>query len=138
MSLFCPRKDLRVQNFVLKLLNNNCPGLRAVMEGPRIDRRVNMVLVVMIIPIENNRLQIGRAFTAVTKEFSNMGVSVVLDEPHELDQVVLGFRFEGDMHFIRATAKHLDPMGGGFHQLGLQMVEVVSGSNYPELESVDF
>ena len=138
MSLFCEKKDLRVQNFVLKLLNNNCPGLRAMMEGPRVDRRVNMVLVVMIIPIENDRLQIDQAFTAVTKEFSNAGASVVLDEPNELDQVVLGFRFEGDMHFVRAEARHLDPMGGGFYQLGFQMVEVVSGSHYPELASADF
>ncbi len=97
---------------------------------------MNLVLVVLIVPVETDRPQVGRAFTAVTKEFSNTGVAVVLEEPEELDQAILGFRFEGQMTFVRAQAKHLDPMGGGFHQLGFQMLEVVSPSDYPELESL--
>ena len=119
MSLFSKRKDLAVQSFVLKLVNNNSPGLTAKLEGPRLDSRVNLVLVVLIVPVETDRPQAGRAFTAVTKEFSNTGVAVVLKEPEQLDQAILGFRFEGQMTFVRARAKHRHPMGGGFHQLGL-------------------
>ena len=35
MSLFRKNKDRWVQSFILKLVNNNCPDLRAMMEGPR-------------------------------------------------------------------------------------------------------
>lgn len=138
MSLFSKRKDFGVQSFVLKLVNNSCPGLIARLEGPRIDSRVNLVVVVMIIPVHDGKIQTEQAFTAVTKEFSNAGVAVVLDHPVALDHAILGFRFEGGMTFIRSQAKHRDPMGGGFHQLGFQLFEVVAPCDHPELESMSF
>jgi hypothetical protein len=136
MSLFSKKKDVAVTNFVLKLINNNCPRLATILEDLRGDSRVNLVVVVMVIPLENGRLQVPQAFTAVTKEFSNTGVAVVLDQPHRMHQAVLGFRFEGTMTFIRAEAKHTDPMGGGFCQIGFHLIEIVSPADYPELKSL--
>jgi hypothetical protein len=138
MPLFSKKKDLSVTSFLLKLVNNNCPGLTALLEGPRNDSRVNLVMVVMIIPLEGKNLESRRAFTAVTKEFSCTGVAVVLDRPQPLDKAILGFRFEGEMTFVRAEAKHINPMGGGFYQLGFQLQEVISLGDYPELESLGF
>jgi len=109
-----------------------------MLEGPRIESRVNMVVVVMIVPIEKGRPQVGRTFMAVTKEFSTSGVAVVLNGPQPLDQVILGFRYEGAMTFMRAEAKHLNPMGGGFYQLGFQMLETVNVGDWPELKSLGF
>ena len=136
MSLFSKRKDLAVHSLVLKLVNNHCPKLTAMQEGPRGDSRVNLVVAVMIVPIENKQLQVQQAFTAITKEFSSDGVGVVLNQPKGLDQAVLGFRVEGEMNFVRAQARHLDPMGGGFYQVGLQLIEIVSLSDYPQLRSL--
>lgn len=138
MPLFSKRKDLGVQSFVLKLVNNNCPELVSRLDGPRSDSRVNLVTVVMIVPVLDGNIHADRAFTAITKEFSSTGVAVVLDQVRPLDQAILGFRFEGAMTFIRAQAKHRDPMGGGFHQLGFQLFEIVSPSDYPELEPLSF
>ena len=138
MPLFAKKKQLGVQSLVLKMVNNNCPELKALMEGPRNDSRVNLVVVVMVIPFEKDRLFVESAFTAVTKEFSSTGVAVILDRPRGLDQVVLGFRFEGEMRFIRAQARHLNPMGGGFSQLGFQMLHLVTVHDYPDLESMSF
>ncbi len=138
MPFFTKKKDFSVQSFILKLVNNNCPELTAMLEGPRIESRVNMVVVVMIVPMEKGRPQVGRTFMAVTKEFSTSGVAVVLNGPQPLDQVILGFRYEGAMTFMRAEAKHLNPMGGGFYQLGFQMLETVNVGDWPELKSLGF
>jgi hypothetical protein len=138
MPLFAKKKQLGVQSLVLKMVNNNCPELKALMEGPRNDSRVNLVVVVMVIPFEKDRLFVESAFTAVTKEFSGTGVAVILDRPRALDHVVLGFRFEGEMRFVRARARHVNPMGGGFSQLGFQMLHVVTIHDYPELKSMSF
>jgi hypothetical protein len=138
MPLFAKKKELGVQSLVLKMVNNNCPELKALMEGPRNDSRVNLVVVVMVIPLKKGRLFVESAFTAVTKEFSNTGVAVVLDRPRALEQVILGFRFEGEMRFVRAEARHLDPMGGGFSQLGFQMLDVVTVHDHPQLKSMSF
>ena len=136
MSLFSKRKDLGVRSFVLKLINTHCPELRALIEGPRLDSRVNMTVTVLVIPVEDKRLQVAQAFTAVTREFSNEGVGIVLDRPKGPDQAILGFRLEDAMVFVRAEAKHLEPMGGGFYHLGLHLIEIVSPVDYPELRSL--
>ncbi len=138
MPLFARRKDLRVQGFIHNLVNNNCPELIAMIEGPRLDRRVNLTIVVLIIPIKGGRPQPSEAFNVVTKEFSNTGLAIVLDEPIALDDVVIGFRREADMTFARGKAKHLNPLGGGFHQLGFRLTEMVHVGDHPELKSVSF
>jgi hypothetical protein len=138
MQLFSRRKSREVQSFVLKLLNTNCPKLAARQEEARLDRRVNLVVVVTIIPFDGGCPQVRQGFTAMTREFSNTGVGVVLDHPRYIEHAILGFRFEGEMTFLRAEAKHLQPMGGGFYHLGFHLLEVVSLSEYPQLESLDF
>lgn len=136
--LFSPRKEHEVQSFLLKLVNNNCPELRALAEGPRLETRINLTLVVLVIPFKKQRPVIEEMFAAVTKEFSTTGVSLVLSEPRGVDEVILGFRFEGGMKFVRAEAKHLNPMGAGFYQLGLKLVEMVHTADYPVLASVSY
>lgn len=136
VSLFSQPKDHAVQNFVLRLLNSHCPGLAAKIDGPRADSRVNLVVVVAIVPIVQKRLQVDEAFTAVTKEFSKVGVGVVLDRPLTLEQALLGFRTDGQMTFLRGQAVHLDAMGGGFYHLGVQLLDVVSTDDYPQLKTI--
>ncbi len=138
MPLFTKNKVSRVKSFVIKLVNNNCPKLKSLIEGPRRDSRVNMTVVVMVIPLEGKALQVGQALMAVTKEFSSTGVAIVLDHPRGMDEAVLGFRFEGEMTYIHAKAKHLNPIGGGFYQLGFELEEIVSPGDYPKLQSLSF
>jgi hypothetical protein len=139
MSVFAHNtKKREVQGFVLKIVNNQCAELKAMIEGPRLDRRVNLTMVALVIPVERGKLRIGQAFSAVTKEFSCTGLSIVLDDTRDLDEVILGFRWEGKVTYARARAKHFNPMGGGFHQVGLQMTEILSGSDFPELQLLNF
>jgi hypothetical protein len=129
------KKLMGVQNFVLKVMNNNCPELKALIEGPRRDKRVNLSLVVLVVPLEDGELKIGDAFSAVTQEWSVAGVGIILDRQRALDEVILGFHLEDDMTYLRAKAKHLSPMGSGFYHLGLEMTEVVPSSKYLELKT---
>jgi len=128
------KKILSVQNFVLKIINNNCPELKALIEGPRLDKRVNLSLVVLVVPLEDRKLQVDNAFYAVTRELSANGVGIILSQQRALDEVVLGFRLQSEMTFVLATAKHLNAMGNGFYHLGLEMMEIVPSSKYPELQ----
>jgi hypothetical protein len=139
MSLFTQNgKKRAIQGFVLKIVNNQCPELKALMEGPRADRRVNLTMVVLVIPVEQKKLRVGQAFAAVTKEFSATGLSIVLSEPKSLEEVVLVFRWESESTYIKAHVKHLNPMGGGFYQLGVQMTEILDNSDYRELQLLNF
>ncbi len=128
------KKMLEVQNFVLKVINNNCPELKAFLEGPRRDKRVNLSLVVLVVPLQDGELQVGKAFYAITSELSISGVGIILAQQRALVDVVLGFRLKNEMSFVYATAKHLNPMGNGFCHLGLEMTEIVPISKYPQLQ----
>jgi len=136
VPLFMRDRKRAVQSFILNVVNNSCPELAALIEGPRLENRVNLTLAVLVVPVENGKPLAENAFTAVTKEFSTAGLALVLDEPKALDEVIVGFRWEREMTFVRATAKHLNPMGGGFHQLGFRMTEIVHRGQYSELQSL--
>lgn len=138
MPLFTRRKDYAVQTFVVALLNQNCPALRDQLDGPRVEGRVNLTKVVMVVPVEDKKLVVRQAFTAVTKEFSSSGVAVAVDHPCGLDEAVLGFRWRGNITWIRAKAKHLHPMGGGFFHLGFRMTERLNAADHPELTKLVF
>ncbi len=138
MPLFSQKKEIAVQSFILDVVNNNCLDVKALADGPRLENRVNLTLVVMIIPVEGKELKTEQAFAAVTKEFSTTGLAVVLDQPMGLDEVILAFRREREMTFVRATARHLNPIGGGFFQLGFQMTEMVHVGDYPQLRRISF
>jgi hypothetical protein len=131
-------KEQEVQRFVLRVVNNNCEDLENLIDGPRLEGRVRLSIVVLVIPVEKNRPVIERTFAAVTKEFSSTGVALVVDSPRAPEKAILGFRWEGAMRFVRAEARHLNPMGVGFYQLGLQLIRMVRPSQYPELESLCF
>ncbi len=138
MPLFARKKDSAVQAFILAMLNQNCPALQEGRDGPRLEKRVNLTKVVMVIPVEEGEFLIRRAFTAVTKEFSSSGVAVVIDHVCGPDEALLGFRWRGSISWVRAKAKHLQPMGGGFFQLGFRMTELLQSAASPELAKIVF
>ncbi|MGO9111068.1 MAG: hypothetical protein ACLP9L_17740 [Thermoguttaceae bacterium] len=140
MQLFARKnkKESAVRAFIVSLLNQNCHAIQEQLDGPRLEGRVNLTKVVMVIPVEEKEPLIHRAFTAITKEFSSSGVAVVIDHPYGLDEALLGFRWRGSITWIRAKAKHLDPMGGNFFQLGFRMTERLDLGDHPELADIVF
>jgi hypothetical protein len=137
MSLFTRNKRNRIQAVVLKILNNHRLREDSFPDGPRLDRRVNISLVTIVIPLEGRQLCLGRAFSAVTKEMSNTGLSIVLDDPIALDEAVFGFHCGEEMTFLRGKARHLYHMGSGFYQIGFLLTDACDISDFPELQTVE-
>ncbi|HID77381.1 MAG TPA: hypothetical protein EYP56_15470 [Planctomycetaceae bacterium] len=138
LPLFTRRGEREVQGLMVKLLNNHSAELDALIEGPRLEGRVRLCIPVVVIPMEEGQLHLEQAFAAVTKEFSSVGVSLVLCEPRGLDEAVLAFRYEREMRFVRGEARHLNPMGAGFYQIGFRLKELIHPGDYPELQEVHF
>jgi len=138
VPIFSRKREQEVQSFILKVVNNNCSELEALVEGPRLEGRVRLCVVVLVIPIENGKPVFDRTFAAVTKEFSTSGLSLVVKGARVPEESIIAFRWEREMRFVRAEARHLNPMGAGFHQLGLQLIRMLHASEYPELKSISF
>jgi len=138
MALFSRKRVSEVQGFMLKLINNNCSELKSLLEGPRLEGRVRLTIVVLVIPMVKGKPSLPQMFAAVTKEFSTTGVSLVINHARTPDEVILAFRWERSMRYVRAKAKHLSPMGAGFFQLGMQLTGMAYTDDYPGLEEVTF
>ena len=136
MLLFAKRKEREVQAFMTKLVNNNCEELELLGEGPRLENRVRLSVVVLVIPVEHDKPVLEKTFPVVTKEFSTTGVALVLTESRGMNDVILAFRMERAMKFVRGKARHLNPMGAGFYQLGVKLTEIICPADYPGLGSV--
>ncbi len=136
MWFFSRRKDLSVPSFILKLVNSHCAEVEAISEGPRLEGRVNLTVVVLVVPLEKGRIRGDRAFSALTKEFATGGIALVLEKARGVDEVLVGFWCEGEMKYLRGKAKHLSPLGGGFYQLGVKLLQMVHPSDFPELEKL--
>jgi hypothetical protein len=138
VPLFSKRRDLEIQSFMVKLINNNCASLESFNEGPRDERRVRLTVVILLVPVKDGKPNVERMIPAVTKEFSTRGVAVVTNEPRGFDQVVLGFRCEGYMKWIAAKAKYVHPMGAGFYQAGFLMNRLIPTGDHSELDKITF
>jgi hypothetical protein len=136
MLLFSRNKTAGVQTFLLKLVNNHCPDLGALFDNRRDETRAPVCVVTLVVPFEDGKPNVAKHFPTVTKEFSTTGVSIVLDQPQGLEEVILAFRWENEMTFVKGTAKHLNPMGAGFYHLGIQLSTIVRADEYPDLENL--
>lgn len=133
MLLFSRNKQIGVQTFLLRLVNNHCPELGPLFDNRRDETRVPVCVATLVVPLKDGKPSLSEHFPTVTKEFSTTGVSIVLNEPRGLDDVILAFRWESEMTFIKGKARHLNPMGAGFYHLGIQLSTVVRADEYPEL-----
>lgn len=129
------REEQEAQRLLVRLLNQNCGEL--LHEGPRDERRVNLTLIVLIVPLDGKQPCIDRAFTATTKDISSTGLSLVTKHEYAGDRLLLGIRNDdGRTHFLKAEVRHWDPLAGGFFQLGAQVTGVAAVCDYPGLETL--
>ena len=113
MPIFSRKRECEVQSFVLKVVNNNCAELENLIEGPRLEGRVRLCVVVLVVPVENGKPVVEKTFSAVTKEFSTSGLALVVDSARAPEEAIVAFRWEREMRYVRAEARHLNPMGAG-------------------------
>jgi hypothetical protein len=138
MPLFSRKKDTGVQSFVVALINQNCPALHDRLDGPRLEGRVNLTLPVLVVPAKGKKFAAEQGFAVTTKEFSSSGVAVVVDHACGPEEAAIGFRLRESVTWIRAKAKHVHPMGGGFFQIGYQLMERLHVGDHPELADFVF
>ena len=130
------RKQQQVQNQLVKLLNNHCSGVKNCIDGPRGEGRVNLTIPVVMAPWSHKRPSIELAFSATTRELSSNGLSVVVPEPVTCENVVIGWCFEQQMRFAQGKFRHQDPIGAGFWNAGIELIEMLSLEEWPELKQL--
>lgn len=136
MFSFDTRKRLvAIRGFVRQLMDTTSPN-RPPLEGEfRAENRSSRALPILLAPWENLQPIVDESTYAVTKDFSDHGLSLVLHQPFKSDQVVVVLWLE-HAYFGLGEVRQNVPLGGGFWQVGIELTDVVNTGEYPQLESL--
>lgn len=131
------RRMKDAQGYLTKIANNHSPTLEAYALGEREERRLNLTIPVYVVPALGNVVDVAAAKATVTKEFSSIGFSVILDEALGTDEAVVVMAWDGTTTYFRGDVKHQSPIGAGLWQCGIQVTEIVPSGEYPELGTLE-
>ena len=89
--------------------------------------------MVIVVPSIDDRPSREQAFATVTREVSSVGMSLVLSERLAVSEVFLVLEVEREMKYVKADVRHQGPLGAGLWQAGVQLTEIITPGDYPEL-----
>jgi hypothetical protein len=126
-------KEIEVQRLLTKIINVHSRSLDALREGPRGELRVDLAMVVIVVPSIDGRPDRQQAFATVTREVSSTGMSLVLSERLEGREVFLVIDVQKEMRYVRGEIRHQGPLGAGLYQAGVKLTELLTIGDYPEM-----
>jgi len=136
MFSFDTRKRLcEVRSFVRQVVDLTTPGLPPDSGEFRADGRSNRALPVLLTPWEDDQPVVEESTYAITKDLSDRGLSLVLQQPLKSVHVVAGLWLESP-RFALAEVRQNSPLGGGFWQLGLELVQLLDAAEFPQVQSL--
>jgi hypothetical protein len=136
MPLFDTQKRLNeVRCFVRRLVDLTSPNLPPLEGESRLDDRSNRVVPAVVSPWEHGRPIVNEVTYGLTKDLSDRGLSVVLHQPFRSPQAVVGLWLEGPQ-FALGDVRQNVPLGGGFWQLGVELVDLLDPAEWPDVQSL--
>jgi hypothetical protein len=117
-----------VSGFIRQLVDLTSPNRPPLDGDSRADTRSNRSLPALLAPWERGNPVVEEVAYALTKDFSDRGLALVLPQPFRAVDVVVGL-WLGSPRFVLAEVRQNAALGGGFWQLGIEITELVdSGS----------
>lgn len=138
MYSFDGRKQLfEVQGILRRAIDSSAPNLVPEDSELRYDSRANRTFPLVLAPWVDDRALVGKAITALSKNLSSQGLTVLHAEPIEADELVVGFRLDSETYYILGRVRHRTPLGGGYGQLGIELTRIVSPTEYGSLDKLE-
>ena len=131
------RKRNKAQRFLARIINNECSLMDRMREGPRNEPRINLAIVVIVVPLKDGNLRIEDAFVTVTREVSTSGLCLVLQEKYEGDELIVGIQTDEETKFILTEVRHQEPLAAGLFQIGVVVAEAARERDFPELSVME-
>lgn len=137
-SFSARKKSVDFQRYVRRLIDLTIPNRAGATNVERYENRHNRVIPALLCPWEGNTPIVSRAVVAITKDLADRGVGLILTEPFDATEVVVGFydreaTAEQPWFFLGVTRTSV-PIGGGFWLLGIELTEFMNESWHSQLE----
>ena len=123
--------------YIRRICDLTTPNLPTAGSVTRSENRLNRSIPTLICPWVKSQPIVEESFTCLTSDLSDHGACLILSQPIQLEQIVLGFWVESaDMRepwFFLAEARRCQPTGGGFWNLGVELLEFANDPYSEEL-----
>ncbi len=138
MYSFDGRKQLlEVQGILRRAIDSSAPNVVPPDSELRYDSRSHRTFPMVLAPWADDRAVLGKAITALSKNLSSQGLTVLHVDPFESDDLVVGFRLDEETHYMLGRVRHRTALGGGFGQLGIELTRVVTPTEYGSLDKLE-
>ena len=127
------RRECEVRSFLRQLVDLTSPNVPPLEGEARSEDRSNRSLPTLLVPWERGEPVVDESAYAITKDFSERGVSLTLPQPFRADQIVVGL-WLGSPRFVLGEIRQNTPLGGGFWQLGVELTGLLDPAEHPQLE----
>jgi hypothetical protein len=140
MFSFTARKKVAdVQPLIRRIIDLTTPNCGRMEQGNRYENRHNRCVPVLLSPWRDDQPVISTSVLAITKDFSDRGVGIIVNEPVDALEVALGFYLEKDMSepwYFLGSRHSLVPIGGNFWLLGIELTEFINESHQQALAAL--
>lgn len=121
------KKSVDLSPYVRRICDLTTPNMTTSTELVRVENRYNRVIPTLILPCVGGRPLLDAHVIGVTKDIADHGIGLVLSEPFQAKNVLLGFWIDSEKMsepwFFSATARRCVAVGGGFWTLGVELDE---------------
>jgi hypothetical protein len=138
MFSFSSRKpSIDLCPYVRRICDLTTPNLPNVASVARSENRSNRAIPTLICPWENSKPVVDECSTCLTTDLSDRGARLVLPQPVHVEQVLLGYWIdEADMPdpwFFLGEVRRCQAAGGGFWNLGVELIELANNQYRDDL-----
>ena len=88
----------------------------------------------LVVPLNDECPDIAKAFTAMTKDVSAMGIGVVTNRSIPTAEALLRLSGNSETRLLRTTVRNRKELGQGWVRFDMEVTGVLDKSEYPQLK----
>lgn len=124
------KKSVDLSPFIRRICDLTTPNMTSSPELVRTENRYNRAIPSLVMPWVGGLPLVDQCLFGLTKDISDRGIGLILTEPFDFDELLLGFWLDSDEMsepwFFVASARRCSPIGGGFWSLGVELSELAT------------
>jgi hypothetical protein len=128
-------KQSNARQLLASLTNQNAGGKIGRFDTRHSDGRTELNVGVLVVPLNDECPDIGKAFTALTKDVSTTGIGLISDRSIPTAEALLRLSGTSETRLLRTMVRTRKNLGQGWVRFDMEVTEVLDKSEYPQLKT---
>jgi len=122
------------QQFLAALMRQGRGGRLGRVDEPHSERRADLSIGVLVVPLNDECPDIATAFSALTKDVSSTGIGLVANRSIPTAEALLRLSGNSETRLLRTTVRNRKELGQGWARFDMEVTGVLDKSEYPQLK----